>query len=224
MIRQIVLIIILLSGYASSPALAVGKGPAYRFLKEPAVKWDVSRLTGEVKNAPVINLITEILQKEGSNWQVIGKLTGTISISFDHLTINDSIKKIMRISRYNYALVFEEQEPADSISSHLIKELTIYQGDRRIRFSRTATQPPAPGKKIFKKTPKPVSGRITAASPAKPTAQKPKIPNTRQSEPTREEIAEFDREMKAAADELLAEKKITLKEYKELIGELEVEK
>jgi hypothetical protein len=221
MIRQIIFIIILLSVCLSSPVLAVGKGPAYRFLKEPAVKWTDARLTGEVKNAPVISLITELLQKAGSNWEVIGNLEGSISISFDNLTINDSIKKIMRLNHFNYALIFDERQPQDSKSSHLIKELTIYQGNQRIRFSRTAKQAPAPGKKNFKEVRKPVTGKIAAAWPAKPPAEKSKIPNTQRPEPTEEEMTQIDKELRAFADEMLAEKKITLKEYKELIGELE---
>src|SRR5210317_913563 len=100
MIRQIIFIIIFIGSYLSSPILAVGKGPAYMFLKEPAVKWNDERLTGEVKNAPLENLITELLRMAGSNWEVIGNLEGKISISFDKLTINDSIKKIMRLNRF----------------------------------------------------------------------------------------------------------------------------
>jgi hypothetical protein len=204
-------------------ALAVSKGPAYRFLKEPAVKWNDERLTGEVKNAPVKNLITELLRMAGSNWEVIGNLTGTISMSFDHLTINDSIKKIMRLNRFNYALIFDEGQPHGSKNSHLIKELTIYQGDQRIRFSRSAKQIPAPGKRNFKTARQPGSGRI-AALPAKPPAEKPKKSQTLPTGPTTEEISALNKEMKAFADEMLSEKKITPEEYKELIGELEVEK
>ena len=91
MIRQIIFTIILLGGYLSSSVFAVGQGATYRFLREPAVKWNDGRLEGEVKNAPVENLITELLQRagtKGTNWEVIGNLKGNINISFDNLTIN----------------------------------------------------------------------------------------------------------------------------------------
>jgi hypothetical protein len=224
MFRQTIIIIIFLIGYLSFPVFAVGKGPAYRFIKEPAVQWNDERLTGEVKNAPVKNLITELLQMAGYNWEVIGKLEGKISISFDHLTINESINKIMRISRYNYALIFEEQEPIDPMSTQHIKELTIYQKDQRIRFSRTQKQINTPPQKKITKASNPGTPKSVATLPAKPAAKKPKIRNTRQSEPTREEMAAIDKEIRVFADEMLAEKKITQEEYNELIGELEAEK
>jgi hypothetical protein len=224
MFRQTIIIIIFLIGYLSFPVFAVGEGPAYRFIKEPAIKWKDERLTGEIKNAPVKNLITELLWMEGSNWEVIGKLEDKISISFDHLTINESINKIMRISRYNYALIFEEQEPIDSMSAQQIKELTIYQKDQRIRFSRTQKQINKPKKEKIVKASNPGTPKSVAALPAKPAAKKPIIRNTRQSEPTREEIAAIDKELRAFADEMFAEKKITQEEYNELIREMETEK
>ena len=224
MFRQIIFIIIFIGSYLSSPILAVGQGPAYRFIREPAVKWNDERLTGEVINAPVKNLISELLWMEGYNWEVIGKLEGKISISFDHLTISESINKIMRISRYNYALIFEEQEPFDSMSTQNIKELTIYQKDQRIRFSRTQKQISKPKKEKITKASNTGIPKSLAALPAKPAAKKPIIRNTRESKPTREEMADIDKEIKAFADEMLAEKKITMEEYNELIGELEVEK
>ena len=217
MIRKTIFIIILLGGYLSSPVFAIGKGPAFRFLKEPAVKWNAERLTGEVNNAPVKNLITELLRMEGSNWEMIGNLEGSISISFDNLTINDSIKKIMRLHRFNYALIFDEQRPPESEKSHLIRELTIYQGDQRIRFSRTQKQTSTPKKEKFKKAPNPGKPKTVAALPAKPStvalpapppAKKPKIRNTRQSGHTGEDIADIGKEMRAFADEMLAEKKM----------------
>jgi hypothetical protein len=224
MFRQIIFTIIFIGSYLSSPILAVGQGPAYRFLKEPAVKWNDERLTGEVINAPVKNLITELLQMAGYNWEVIGKLEGKISISFDHLTISESINKIMRISRYNYALIFEEQESFDSMSTQNIKELTIYQKDQRIRFSRTQKQISKPQKEKITKASNTGTPKSVSALPAKPAAKKPKLRNTRQSEPTREEIAVIEEEIKAFADEMLAEKKITMEEYKELIKGFDTKK
>ena len=224
MIRQIIFIFLFLAGYLTSPTFAVGKGPAYRFLKEPAVKWNDERLTGEVKKAPVKNLISELLWMEGYNWEVIGKLEGKISISFDHLTISESINKIMRIGRYNYTLILEEQEPIDSKSAQHIKELTIYQKDQRIRFSRAQKQFDEPKKEKLEKAPNPGTPKTVAALPAKPVAKKPIIRNTPQSKPTREEMAAIDKEMRAFADEMLAEKKITQEEYNELIRGIEAEK
>ncbi len=130
----------------------------------------------------------------------------------------------MRISRYNYALIFEEQEPIDSISAQHIKELTIYQKDQRIRFSRAQKQINKPKKEKITKASNLGTPKSVAALPAKPPAKKPKHRNTRQSKPTREEMAAIDKEFRAFADEMLAAKKITMAEYNELIKGLDTKK
>jgi hypothetical protein len=224
MLRQTIIISILIGAYLSSPVFAVGKGPAYRYLKQPAVKWSGERLTGEIKNAPLASLLTELLRMEGFNWEVIGNLGGTISVSFDHLTINDSIKKIMRLNRFNYALIFDERPSRDANSTHLIKELTIYQRNQKIRFSRTADQIPAPKKKKVKTARETNPSKIIAAMPAKPVVKKSNIRKTQPSKPTKEEMAAIDKELRAFAEEMLAGKKITQEEYNEMVGETEAKK
>lgn len=66
----------------SSPDFAAAKEPVYHFLKEPAVKWKNQRLTGEVENAPVKFLLTELLRKGGADWEVIGNLNATTNVIF----------------------------------------------------------------------------------------------------------------------------------------------
>lgn len=227
MIRQIIFIIIFIGGYLSSSVSAVGQGPSYRFLKEPAIKWNDERLKGEVKNAPVKNLITELLQRTGTkdtSWEVNGNLEGNISISFDNLTIDESIKKIMRHNRFNYTLIFDERQPRDAKSFQRIKELAIYQKDQTIRFSRTARQIPSSTVKSYPGTSKPVTGKPADPLSAVPLAAKSIVRNTPRSEPIKEEIEGIDEEMRAIADELLAEEKISQEEYDAMIREIEAEK
>lgn len=226
MIRQIIFIIIFIGGYLSSSVFAVGQGSSYTFLKEPAIKWNDERLQGEVKNAPVKNLITELLQRTGTEdtfWEVNGNLEGSMSISFDNLTIDESIKKIMRHNRFNYTLIFDERQPRDTNSFQRIKELAIYRKDQTIRFSRTAKQIPSTEVISSPGTSKPVIGKPADSLPAAPLAAKSTVRNTPRSEPTNEEIEGIDEEMRAIADELLAEEKISQEEYDALIGEIEAE-
>jgi hypothetical protein len=224
LIRILPIISILFTVLLSAPVFAGGNMPRSRYLKEPAVKWENNLITGKLRNVPVKGLLEELLRQEGFDWEVIGNLKDTISVSFNHLTINESIRKILRLSRFNYALIVDEPEPHESNSSNLIKELTIYQNDQVVRFSRTAKQLPAQKKKKIKKAPNPGNKKATAALPSKPPAEKPKKSQTLPSGLTTEEISSLNKEMKAFADEMLAEKKITAEEYKELIEELEAEK
>lgn len=215
MIRQTIYTILLLAIHLTVSGLTAAEGTAYQYLREPAVEWNNSRLTGEVKNAPVKSLITEILQKGGSNWEVTGNLNGTTWVFFNHLTINDSIKKIMRLSGLNYVLIFEEHQPHDSGNSSFIKELTIYQGKETIRFSRTARQISPPERQIVEKTFEPATDD---------PAGKPKVHEPQPAELRNDELAQMDRELKAFAAEMLAEEKITAEEYQELMEDLEAER
>ena len=227
MIRQIIFTIILLGGYLSSSVFAVGQGATYRLLREPAVKWNDGRLEGEIKNAPVKNLITELLQRagtKGTNWEVIGNLKGNINISFNNLTINESIKKVMRLNRFNYALIFDEWQSQGSKHFHRIKELTIYQEDQAIRFYRTSKQIQASREINSERTRKPATSKPTVVLPASPAAAKPKTQGTRPAEATSEEIAAMDKELQTIADEMLADEIITQEEYDALMEEIEAEK
>lgn len=219
--RAFVIISILLTILLSIQVFAGGNGPFFRYLKEPAVKWENNVITGQLTNVPVKGLLEELLRKEGYSWEVIGDLKGSLSISFDNMTINESIKKIMRLGHFNFVLIFDRDDPADITPPHRIKNLMIYQGQQRIRFSRSAQQIPAPKQKKVKKVQKPDIGEPAVALPAPPSAKETKGRNTWRPQPTEEEIADIEKEMKAVADEMLAEKIITQEEYNELIGEME---
>ena len=227
MIRQIFIIIIFIGGYLSSPVFAVGQGQTFKLLREPAVKWSHGRLKGEVKNAPVKNLIVELLQKtdtKGTHWEVIGNLKGSISVSFDDLTIDESLKKIMRLNRFNYTVIFDERQPQDTHDFHRINELAIYQEDHIVRFSRTAKQKPSARMTSSRGTNNAINRGPTTRLPVPTPADKPKIRKSPRSEPTKNEIAAFNKEMRAIAEELLAEEKISQEEYKKLIKNIESEK
>ena len=220
--RAFFIISILLTILFSTQLLAGGSKIVSRYLKEPDVTWEKNVITGELKNVPVKDLLEELLRKEGSNWEVIGDLKGTLSISFDNMTINDSIKKIMRLGHYNFVLIFDRDKITDKPLPHRIKNLTIYQEDKITRFSRTSRIALAAKNKQITKPPKAVRQKTNAVSPTtKNPAVRKQIKNTLPSDPTEKEISALNEEIKAFADEMLAEKKITQEEYDELIGEME---
>ena len=220
--RAFFIISILLTIILSTQLFAGGNRVVSRYLKEPAVKWENNLITGKLTNVPVKGLLEELLRKEGSNWEVIGDLKGTLNISFDDMTINDSIKKIMRLGHYNFTLIFDLEEHTDKPLPHRIKYLTIYQNDKIIRFSRTSRIALAANNKQITKPPKAARQKTDAVSPTtKSPAVRKQSKNTLPSDPTEKEIADIENEMKAVADEMLAEKIITHEEYKELIGEME---
>ena len=227
MIRPTIFIIIFLGLHLFLSVFAVGQGLPFRYLREPAVKWNNERLTGEVKNAPVIDLIKEILQKtgtKGTNWEVNGSLKGNISMSFDNLTIDESVKKIMRQNRFNYTLISDERQFRDTNSIPRIKELAIYQEDQTIKFSRTSKPIPSSTVMRFQRTRKPVTSKPAETLPAPPPPAKSKTRSTQRSEPSDKDIAVIEKEMRAIADDMLAKKEITIEEYNALLEEIEAEK
>ena len=125
MLRLLTILIILLAFVLSTSATADAQRSSSRYLAAPAVKWENNRLTGQVKNAPIKSLLTELLQKQGYQWEIRGNLSGKIGLSFDNMTIEESIRKIMRLGQYNYALLHSSPALSENSSAPTIKELTI---------------------------------------------------------------------------------------------------
>lgn len=116
----------------------------------------------------------------------------------------------MRLNRFDYALILEKrQRPHASKGSHFIRELTIYQGNQRIRFSRTAGQAPAPESEKTIKLHRPFTGKPAAGLPAPPQAHKRAVRKASQTRSVDAGIAQMDKELKATADEMSAKKEIT---------------
>lgn len=221
MIRLVIVFIFLISGFLPYFASAGETKSAPHSLKNYQLQSEGGRLTGELKNVAIEKLLEEVLQIDGFRWEVNGKLNGSISISLSQLTVEQCIKKIMRLNHFNYALIFDHDDSADNNNPHRIKNLTIYQKDEIVRFSRTSQITLAAKKKQINLTPNAVSKRTTAVSPvAKPLAEKKQTKETLPSDPAVKEISAHKLEMKAYVDDLLGEDKITQEEYDALIGEM----
>ena len=218
MIRHLTALIILLSVVLSTTAMAGSS----RYLVAPAVKWENNRLTGAVKNVPIQTLLEELLGKEGYQWEVKGNLSGKIGLSFDDMTIEESIRKIMRLGKYNYALIHSTPASPENSSSPQIKELTIYQKDDTIRFSRTSQKFAVPSKKANIRTVrKPRKPKKTAASVTDRAIVHTKAKKLIPEKPSNEELAEMDRQFKEMADEMLAAKEISQEEYAQMMKEMQ---
>lgn len=221
MLRIFTIFSLLLTLILTTTARADATGFSSRYLKEPAVKWENNRFTGKVKNAPIGNLLVELLQHEGYQWEVKGNLSGHTSINFNDLTIQESVQQIMRLGSYNYTLVQTGPPSSDGSNPPKIEELTIYQDDKIIRFSRTPQKISVPSKTAHMN---PVRQRRRATTPVASSAKRPAVPRKSQKtlpkKPGKERLATIDKQLKEMADDMLAKKEMTREEYEELMKEI----
>ena len=116
-----------------------GNGGAYsRYLRPPAVTWQDDLITGDLKDVPVQGIVEDLLRTGGYEWDVEGSLNGQISISLDGLTVAESLRRILKQSDANFAMIQSDTGPSGTGLDTNIEKLTIYQKDSYVRFSRTS--------------------------------------------------------------------------------------
>ena len=155
MIRFIAFFAGLFIGFLPIEAFAGENESDFRHLKAPQFKWEDSRLTGEVKDVPVIELLEELSWKEGFELKIFGKLDQKTNISFDHLTVEECIKKIMRTTGLSYIIISGVAGSSDTESTYRISKLIVCQKGKR---SHTPTKPrprPRRTKRRVKRKPPP---------------------------------------------------------------------
>lgn len=215
MIRIVFVSIILISGFLPFYASASEKKSVSHSFNNYQVQFEEGRLTGELKNVAVKRLLEEILQKDGFRWEVKGELNGNISISFAQLTVEQCIKKIMRLSHFSYALVLDGEQSPSSTKPIFIKELIIYRDDNVIRFSKTQQKRLARQKGKIEEKPQPKKDETTASHP-KPSVKKE---NHRESL-SRNDKVEFEgtsQDLNTFVNELLIENRISPDEYEDIM-------
>ena len=184
-----------------STALAAGDYRGLQRLGGSMVTWNDDRLTAELKSAPVKGVLKDLIAGEGFACQVTGDLQGTVSMTIDNLTVEETIQKIMRNRRYDYTLILAEPISTQGGAAS-VNRLTIYQGSETIRFERlpqgaSAVQP----ERVQPATPLPAD---------QATDQKP----VRRTDAAAEEMREtLDTEIKTILDNMLSEGKMTQQEY-----------
>ena len=172
---------------------------AMNYLKGVGITVEGTRLNGDLKNASIKNILKDLMETDGFECQVTGDLQGNISITIENLTAEETIHKIMRNRRYDYTMILVEPESPDG-RHPAVRELTIYQGDSTVRFAKVP-------KSLSTVQPEGVKP-VPAPAAATPTD------NLNESNVASGEVLEeLDRELKSLMDEMVAEKKISRKEY-----------
>jgi hypothetical protein len=136
MIRFLSFLIIWLIGFLSLQVFASEDKSAFRYLKDPQFKWEDERLSGALKNVPVKDLLEELSRKEGFQLDIVGDLNQKVDISFDHLTLEQSIKKIIRLTNLNYIMILDGEGVSEEKGRHRLEKLIVCQKDNRAQSSR----------------------------------------------------------------------------------------
>jgi hypothetical protein len=203
----------------SLDALAVPYSGYARYLSGPTVKWEGNRLVGDLRNVPVRGLLEELLQTEGVKWEVEGDLNGQVSVSFDELTLEESIRKVLKSNRYSYTLIQSLPDPPDPSSPSIIKQLTVYQDDKMTRFWRTDQKlGPPPNNLSTPKTVYPANSPPVTVADGAPRHQVLPLPVKPEVAP--EDLERVDEEIKEFLSDLLKERQISAQEYEKMMTEM----
>ena len=155
MIRFLSFLIIWLIGFLSLQVFASEDKSAFRYLKDPQFKWEDERLSGALKNVPVKDLLEELSRKEGFQLDIVGDLNQKVDISFDHLTLEQSIKKIIRLTNLNYIMILDGEGVSEEKGRHRLEKLIVCQKDNRAQSSRAHCTRPVQQKRRVEKKPAP---------------------------------------------------------------------
>jgi hypothetical protein len=191
-----------------SRAFAGGNQSRLSYLKAPAVKWEDNRLSGELQNVPVRELLADLLRSDGFDCNVSGALQGVINITFDQLTVEEIIRNIMRLKNYNFTLIQTQPESSAAGSFSEVSELTIYQANGLVRFSKVPLSERAPD------TIHPVIRSSTVAKITTGHADRPLQSTVR-------DTRDIDREIRAFMDEMLANGKISRAAYDKALTDMD---
>jgi len=227
MIRFIALFAGLFIGFLSIEAFAGENESDFRHLKSPEFKWEDSRLTGEVKDVPVIELLEELSWKEGFELKIFGKLDQKTNVAFDHLTVEECIKKIMRTTGLSYIIISGGAESSDTESSYRISKLIVCQkGKSSYTPTEPRPSPQRPKRRVERKPPPKV--KEEAVSPAPEEESQAVTPPSQVSEGStartkallekaRVEFEGNPEDLKDYLDQLSSEGKITPQDQKMIL-------
>ena len=184
--------------------IAAGEYQAPQRLGGATVTWNENRLTVALKNAPVKGVLKALMESEGFSCQVEGDLQGTITMTIDNLTAEETVHKILRNRKENYTMILSRTDPSDA-SHAVLSELAIYQKNEVVRFQKVP-------RGIRAAEPERIA---PAAPPAAPVSPENKSRWTDLA--TQEMLEELDEEIKSFLDEMLAEEKMSPQEYEEAL-------
>lgn len=140
MIRFLSFLIILLIGVLSLQVFAGEGNPVSHYSMYPQLKWEDERLTGELSNCPVKTLLEELSRKENFQLEIIGDLNQKLDLSFDHLTLEQSIKKIMRLTNLSHVMILDVEGQSENKALYRLNKLIVCQKDKSAQSSSSRTQ------------------------------------------------------------------------------------
>ena len=218
MIRFLSFLIALLIGLLSAQIFASEHESDFRYLKDPQLKWEGERLTGELKNVPVKTLLEELSRKEGFQLEIVGDLDQKVDISFDHLTLEQCIKKIMRLTNLSHVIISDVEGQPEDKALYRLNKLIVCQKGEKSRSSRTHHTPPAQKKRRVEKKPAPDEEEAISSPPESSGA-----PRQRPKATPRKSEVEFEgspEDLKGYVEEMSQEGRINSEEYKMILEKI----
>ena len=222
MIRFLYFFIILTIGLLSPQIFASEDESAFRYLKDPQLKWEDERLTGELRNVPVKTLLEELSRKEGFELEIVGDLDQKLDISFDHLTLEQCIKKIMRLTNLSHVIISDVEGQPEDKALYRLNKLIVCQKGEKSRSSRTHRTRPVRQKRRVEKKAVP-DDEEAISSPTEPSGASRQRPK---ATPRKSEV-EFEGSLEDVEDyveEMSREGRISPEEYKMILEKIEERK
>ena len=219
MIRFLSFLIVLLIGLLSAQIFASEDGTAFRYLKDPHLKWEDERLTGELRNVPVKTLLEELSRKEGFQLEIAGDLDQKLDISFDHLTLEQSIKKIMRLTNLSHIMILDVEGRSEDKALYRLSKLIVCQKGKKARSSRTHRTPPGRHKRRVEKKAVPDDEEEAISSLQEPSG----APRQRPKAILRKSEVEFEgspEDFKSYVEEMSREGRISPEEHKMILEKM----
>ena len=218
MIRFRSSLIILLIGVLSLQVFAGEGKPVSHYSMYPQLKWEDERLTGELSNCPVKTLLEELSQKEGFQLEIIGDLNRKLDLSFDHLTLEQSIKKIMRLSNLSYVMILDVEGQSEDKALYRLNKLIVCQKDKSAQSSRTHLTRPVQQKRRIEKEPLPNEKEEAISQSPEPSTER----RQRQKKaPKKMEFEGSPEDLRSYVEEMSREGLINSEEYEMILEKME---
>ena len=219
MIRFLSFLIILLISVLSLQVFAGEGKPVPYYSMYPQLKWEDERLTGGLKNVPVKTLLEELSRKDGFQLEILGDLKQKLDLSFDHLTLEQSIKKIMRLSNLSYVMILDVEGQFEDNALYRLSKLIVCQKDKSAQYSRTHRMRPERQKRRIEKKPPPNEEEEAISQSPEPSANRRQRPK---KAPRKSEV-EFEgspEDLRSYVEEMSKEGLINSEEYKMILEKM----
>ena len=223
MTRLLFCLVLLSIGLFSPHEAATQNRPGHRSPTYSQFKWEDERVTGESRNVSVRSLLEELSSREDFELVIIGELNQKVHVTFDHLTLEQSIKKVMRVTDLSYCMILDSAGSSGKGSSYRVKKLIICQKGTGPRPSRVSQRPP----RGYEKRSQPVVKRPSPnEEEAEVVTRREPSPDTMEREKLVTSTGRLDFEgspeaLKKYVDTLSSQGAITREEYEEILEEME---